>query len=760
MQESEQLRDYLRRVTVELRKVRRRLLEVEGRGHEPIAIVGMSCRYPGGVSSPAGLWELVATGADAISAFPADRGWDLDGANGSESKRPSTSYARMGGFVSEADRFDARFFGISPKESLAMDPQQRLLLEGAWEAFEDGGIDPVSLKGSQTGVFAGLGSASYGVGLSGPAPGDVAMYGLTGVLGSVASGRLAYVFGLEGPAVSIDTACSSSLVALHLACQSLRSEECALALAGGVTVLSSPRIFEEFARQRNLSPDGRCKSFAESADGTGLSEGMGLVLLERLSDAERNGREVLGLIRGSAVNQDGASNGLTSPNGPSQQRVIGQALANARLAAHQVDVVEGHGTGTILGDPIEAQALLATYGRDRPRDRPAWLGSLKSNIGHTQAAAGVAGVIKMVMAMRHGQLPKTLHVDEPSSHVDWSAGAISLLTQQLPWERDGEPRRAAVSSFGISGTNAHMILEDAPALEPGSWADGPNDTPVKDGAGAEAAIAAGLVGGCASARLSGDALVPWVLSAKNEEALRARAGRLGEFVNDAPGVGMVDVGASLAGRSVFERRAVVLGEGRDDLLGGLGALATGESSAALIEGTVSGGVDAGVVFMFSGHGSQWNAMAVELLDRSHVFAEHLRACEKALGKYVEWSLEGVLRGADGAPGFERVDVVQPALFAVMVSLAELWRACGVHPDVVVGHSHGEIAAACVAGALSLEDAARVVALRSRALVRLAGKGAMVSVALRVEDIERRLRALRRTRDGCGCEWALFGGGLW
>ncbi len=678
---------------------------------EPVAIVGMSCRFPGGVLSPEGLWGLVASGGDGVGLFPSDRGWDLDGLFDPDPDHPGTSYVRQGGFVVDADKFDTGFFDISPRESLAMDPQQRLLLEGAWEAFEDAGIDPVSLRGSQTGVFAGVSSSYYGIGLGG-ALGDLGGYGLTGATSSVVSGRLAYTFGLEGPAVSVDTACSSSLVALHLACQSLRSGECELTLTGGVTVMATPGIFIDFSRQRGLSPDGRCKSFADGADGTGFSEGVGLLVLERLSDAVRNGHEVLGLVRGSAVNQDGASNGLTAPNGPSQRRVIVQALANARVSPDQVDVVEGHGTGTRLGDPIEAQALLATYGRDRPAERPLWLGSVKSNIGHTAAAAGVAGVIKMVMAMRHGVLPQTLHVDAPSSHVDWSMGGVSLLTQERPWEKNGEPRRAGVSSFGISGTNAHVILEEPPRQD--------SSTPV---------VGTGLLGA---------GVVPWVLSGKSKGALRAQAERLREFVAGDPGLGMMDVGSSLASRSVFGHRAVLLGDGREGLLGGLGALAGGEPAAGMVEGVASVAGGAGVVFLFPGQGSQWEGMALELLECSPVFAERMGACGEALSEHVDWSLEDVLRGVGGAPGLDRVDVVQPVLWAVMVSLAGLWRSCGVRPGVVVGHSQGEIAAAHIAGGLSLQDAARVVALRSRALVALAGRGGMVSVALPVEELEERL----------------------
>ena len=722
----DQTLDYLKRVTLDLDDTRRRLREMRDRAHEPIAIIGMSCRYPGGVRSPEGLWDLVSSGGDGISEFPRDRGWDLDDLYHPDPDHPGTSYARDGGFLYDAGEFDAQFFGISPREALAMDPQQRQLLEGAWEALENAGIDPASLRGSRTGVFAGIISSGYGVGVFGSASAALEGYGLTGVTDSVASGRVAYTLGLEGPAVSIDTACSSSLVALHWACQSLHSDECSMALAAGVTVLSTPAGFVVFSRQRGLSPDGRCKSFADSADGTGFSEGVGVLLLERLSDARRNGHQVLAAVRGSAVNQDGASNGLTAPNGPSQQRVITQALANARLSAAEVDAVEAHGTGTTLGDPIEAQALLATYGQQRPDGQPLWLGSIKSNIGHTQAAAGLAGVIKMVQAMRHGVLPRTLHLDTPSTHIDWTAGQVTLLTEATAWESSGQPRRAGVSSFGISGTNAHVILEQTPAIaepERPPAIEAPEErSPEQLPAPPELPV------------------VPFLVSAKSRAALLAQAGRLRSLLGEHPELLPIDVAFSLATtRAHFDHRAAVIGSDRDELLAGVDALARGNVADGLLEGVaVRGGK---VAFVFPGQGCQWVGMGVDLLESSPVFARRMRACSEALARHVDWSLEEVLRGADGAPSLERVDVVQPALFAVMVSLAELWRSYGVKPDLVIGHSQGEIAAAAVAGALSLDDAAAVSALRSKALAGLAGKGGMVSVSVSRAEVEELLREL-------------------
>ncbi|MFI0773911.1 beta-ketoacyl synthase N-terminal-like domain-containing protein, partial [Streptomyces sp. NPDC021212] len=698
MANEEKLVEYLKRVSADLHDTRQRLRAAEERAQEPVAVVGMACRFPGGVTSPEELWDLLGSGVDAIGDFPTDRGWDLDNLYHPDPEHYGTSCVRQGGFV-EADQFDAAFFGISPREALAMDPQQRLVLEIAWEALERAGIDPATLKGTRTGVYTGVSSQDY-LARAPRIPEGFEGYATTGTLTSVISGRVAYTFGLEGPAVTVDTACSASLVAIHLACQALRQGECTLALGGGVTSLATPIMFTEFSRQRALAPDGRCKSFAAGADGTGFSEGVGLVVLERLSDARRNGHRVLAVIRGSAINQDGASNGLTAPNDVAQERVIGQALAGAQLSPGDVDAVEAHGTGTKLGDPIEAEALIATYGQDRPAERPLLLGSLKSHIGHTHAAAGVAGVIKMVTALRHTVLPANLHLDEPTPHVEWEDSGVRLLTEPTAWPELDRPRRAAVSSFGVSGTNAHVILEQAP------------EAPER----AEARPVEGVV--------------PWVVSARSAEALRGQAAALAARVADAE-VAPADVGWSLVtSRSVFEHRAVVVGEGRAGLVAAVEALAAGESHPGVVcSGAPALASGVGPVLVFPGQGSQWVGMGAGLLDASPVFAGRVAECERALGPYVDWSLRDVLRGAEGAADLGRVDVVQPVLWAVMVSLAAVWVGHGVRPAAVVGHSQGEIAAAVVAGALSLEDGAKVVALRSRALRRLAGGGAMASLGL-------------------------------
>jgi pimaricinolide synthase PimS1 len=735
MVNDERLLGYLKRVTLDLHDTRARLEEAEGRRREPIAIVGMGCRYGGGISSPADLWETVRSGRDAITGFPTDRGWDVSGMYDPDANRPGTSYVREGGFVHGVGEFDAAFFGISPREALAMEPNQRLLLEVSWEAFEHAGIVPPSLKGTQTGVFVGLSGQDYGL-MVGPASRqELAGYMGTGNAASVVSGRVAYTFGLEGPALTIDTACSSSLVALHLACRALRDGECSLALAGGVTVLSSPSGFIEFSQQRALAPDGRCKSFADSADGTAWGEGAGVIVLERLSDALRLDHRVLGLVCGSAVNQDGASNGLTAPNGPSQIRVIRDALADAGLLPQEVDVVEAHGTGTPLGDPIEAQALLSTYGQGREVERPLWLGSVKSNIGHTAGAAGMASVIKMVMALTHELLPQTLHVERPSRQVDWSSGGVSLLTASRPWPEGGTPRRAGVSGFGFSGTNAHVIIEQAPPREP-SPEDGDAGEPGEAGGSAlqlatppsadEEAVERPRV-------LADPSATAWVLSAKSRTALRGQLQRLLSHVRGKDCPSALDVGYSLAlGRSTFEHRAVISGSDREELLAGLDQLARGEPAEHAMQGAASAGSKA--VFVFPGQGSQWAGMAVELMKSSPLFAQRMSECVDALAPFLDWSLEEVIFDREGAPGLERIDVVQPALFAVMVSLAELWRACGVRPAAVVGHSQGEVAAAHIAGALSLEDAARVIGLRSRLLTELVGKGSVVSISASLERV--------------------------
>ena len=629
---------------------------------EPIAIVAMACRTPGGVVDPEGYWTLLHEGRDAIGPFPAR--WNTAALYDSDPEAVGKTYAREGGFVEDIEQFDTSFFGISPREAIEMDPQQRLVLEVAWEALESAGIVPAELTNSSAGVYLGAIGSDYGT--DHRSLDTVTGYTGTGTEASIISGRLAYVLGLQGPAMTVDTACSSSLVALHLACAALRQGECDLALAGGVQVMSTPAAFVASSRQRVVAPDGRCKAFSAAADGAGWSEGCGVVVLKRLSEARRTGDRILAVVRGSAVNQDGRSQGLSAPNGPSQQRVIQRALAASGLTPDDIDTVEAHGTGTSLGDPIEAGALAEVFGPTRADDRPLWLGSSKSNIGHAQAAAGILGVIKMVLALEKERLPQTLYADQPSPHVAWQGSGLKLLQEARSWPRaPGSSRRAGVSSFGISGTNAHVILEEPPVPR----------APV----GVASVEAPGLEAGQALGSL------PLLISGRDEAALQAQASRWVAWLGSHPETDLASVvRTSAVHRTHFDARAAIQVETVGQAQEALQALAEGRPHSAVSTGTAR--PLGGVTFVFPGQGSQWPAMGRALLAESAVFAEAIDACDTALLPHTGWSVRAIVRGDTGAelPPLDRVDVVQPALFAMAIGLAAMWRSLGISPDIVIG----------------------------------------------------------------------------
>lgn len=699
----------LTRALVALKDMRATLERVERTRHEPIAIVGMGCRFPGGADTPEAFWRLLIDGRDAIREAPAER-WDVDALYDPDPEAPGRVATRWGGFLDGVDRFDPLFFGISPREAAGMDPQQRLLLEVTWEAFEAAGQTRERLAGSQTGVFVGVHSHSTDYyALQAANPDDLDVYSGTGTAHNVLSGRLAYLWDLRGPNVAVDTACSSSLVAVHLAVQSLRGDECRLAVAGGVNVMLTPHFTIAASRMRMLAADGRCKSFDERADGFVRGEGCGVVLLKRLSDAQADGDPILAIIRGSAINQDGHTNGLTAPNGLAQQAVIRQAFANAGVQPTATSYVETHGTGTPLGDPIEVEALAAVLGGPQPDGGACVLGSVKTNVGHLEGAAGIAGLIKTVLALQHGQIPANQHFTRLNPHIDLSGTRLQIATALQPWRASGT-RFAGVSSFGWSGTNAHVVLEQAPAS--------------------------------ASTQADERGRV-WMLplSAHSPRALAATALSLSDYLAGAgAATPLADVCATAATRRTHhEHRAVVVGRDRDALRESLGALARGEARAGLSTGK-SSGARPGIVFIFPGQGSQWLGMGRELLETEPVFRDAITACQRAFAAEVDWSLEAELRATPTTSRLAEIDVVQPVLFAMQVALAALWRSWGVEPDAVIGHSMGEVAAATVTGALSLDDAARIICRRSRLLRRVSGQGAMAVVELTLAEASARVAA--------------------
>lgn len=703
MNKIEQLSEALRGSLVANEDLKRINRQLANAAREPIAILATACRLPGGVANAEALWELVANGVDAIGPLPSDRGWQLDELLQSRGETRVTPGMWQGGFLEDANAFDAAFFGISDREAMAMDPQHRLLLETTWEVIENAGILPGSLKKTSTGVFIGTTYQAYVPQIYDNAP-ELDGYRLQGGLSSMASGRVSYAFGLNGPAVTIDTACSSSLVAIHTAVQSLRGQECSLAIAGGATIVASPEVYVEFARQKGLAADGRCKAFAEAADGTAFSEGVGMVLLARLSDALRLGHPILAVIRGSAINHDGASNGLTAPNGPAQEKVIAKALKNAGLTTADIDIVEAHGTGTSLGDPIEANALINTYGQKRPEGRPLWLGSLKSNVGHVQAASGVVGMIKMVMALKHSVMPRTLHADLPSSKIEWSAGAVSLIHEARPWPETESPRRAAVSSFGFSGTNCHMILEQAPAQNQEVATQAPVAQPVD---------------------------FPLILpvSGTTSSALKAQAAQLAEFLRRSAEDNLPSICAAMATtRTHFDHRAVCIGSSGSELVAALDGLSKGEAAGGLTQGVRIASETC--AFLFSGQGSQWAGMGQQLYARLPAFARHLDRVVAAIDPHLAQPLQEIIFAEAGSPQaalLDRTDFTQPALFATEVALYHTLIELGVKPDYLCGHSIGEIAAAYVAGVFSLEDSAKFVVLRGRLMQEIAVPGAMLAI---------------------------------